>query len=295
MDALLAVWADSPAVTRILLVTYPLTWLLLQTELFSEFISTLFYFTPSTFLGDFWFWTIATSSFVQFPSDSLMEDLLILVLVTVVLAQMLPQQEKAMGSTLMIWWLVAVGIAIRLTFLALTFVLGKVMVLLGAVETNWFGPYADLPCSGLWPMSLAFIAIQSFAAMDGNTSVFGYVDIPNKFYPVLVYMIVTLLSGSLIRPELLAGLIMGYFYGTGQIPNDWMLPKKRYVSSLEDSVWRVMCQKLCLGPDGQGAVCLGARYIFISEVRPSRAFGGDSYRMDTLGYDRIGAAREMPA
>jgi hypothetical protein len=108
-------------------------------------------------------------------------------------------------------------------------------------------------------------------------------------------MIVTLLSGSLIRPELLAGLIMGYFYGTGQIPNDWMLPKKRYVSSLEDSVWRVMCQKLCLGPDGQGAVCLGARYIFISEVRPGAAFGGDSYRMDTLGYNRVGAAREMPA
>merc|ERR1719506_1431500 len=282
MDALLAVWADSPAVTRILLVTYPLTWLLLQTDLFSDLIATLFYFTPATFLQEFWFWTIATSTFVQFPSDSMWEDLLILVLVLVVLAQMLPEQEKAMGSTLMIWWLIAVGIAIRLVFLVLTFVLGKVMVLLGAVENNWFGPYTELPCSGLWPMSLAFIAIQSFAAMDGNTSVFGYVDIPNKIYPVLVYLIVTLLSGSLIRPELLAGLVMGYFYGTGQIPNDWMLPKKRFVSRLEDSAWRAMCQKCCLGPDGQGAVCLGARYIFISEVRPASAFG-DSTRMDTLG------------
>jgi hypothetical protein len=72
-----------------------------------------------------------------------------------------------------------------------------------------------------------------------------------------------------------------------------MLPKKRFVSRLEDSAWRVMCQKLCLGSDGQGAVCLGARYIFISEVRPSRAFGGDSYNMDTLGYERVG--REIPA
>jgi hypothetical protein len=295
MDAVLGVWADAPAVTRILLVTYPLTWLLLQTELFSEFIATLFYFTPAAFLQDFWFWTIATSTFVQFPSDSFWEDILILVLVTVVLAQMLPQQEKAMGSTLMIWWLISVGIAIRLVFLALTFVLGKVTVLLGAVEDNWFGPYAELPCSGLWPMSLAFISIQSFAAMDGNTSVFGYVDIPNKFYPVIVYLIVTLLSGSMMRPELLAGLIMGYFYGTGQIPNDWMLPKKRFVSRFEDSAWRVMCQKWCLGPDGQGASCLGARYIFISEVRPSRAFGGDTYNMDTLGYDRVGQAREVPA
>ena len=94
-------------------------------------------------------------------------------------------------------------------FLALTFVLGKVLVLLGALEDNWFGPYSELPCSGLLPMSLAFISIQSFAAMDGNTSVFGYVDIPNKFYPVIVYLIVTLLSGSMMRPELLAGLIMG--------------------------------------------------------------------------------------
>ena len=50
---------------------------------------------------------------------------------------MLPQQEKAMGSTLMIWRLISVGIAIRLVFLALTFVLGKVLVLLGAVEDNW--------------------------------------------------------------------------------------------------------------------------------------------------------------
>ena len=140
MDAALGVWADSPAVTRILLITYPLTWLLLQTEIFSEFIATLFYFTPAAFLQDFWFWTIATSTFVQFPSHSFWEDILILVLVTVVFAQMLPQQEKAMGSTLMIWRLISVGIAIRLVFLALTFVLGKVLVLLGAVEdTNVIG------------------------------------------------------------------------------------------------------------------------------------------------------------
>ena len=112
---------------------------------------------------------------------------------------------------------------------------------------------------------------------------------------MIVYTIVTLLSGSLIRPELLAGLIMGYFYGTGQIPNDCMLPKERFVSRFEDSAWRVMCQKCCLGPDGQGASCLGARYIFISEVRPSRAFGGDTSNMDTLGYDRNGQAREVPA
>ena len=56
-----------------------------------------------------------------------------------------------------------------------------------------------------------------------------------------------------------------------------------------------MCQKCCLGPDGQGASCLGARYIFISEVRPSRAFGGDTSNMDTLGYDPNGQAREVPA
>merc|ERR1719424_766662 len=257
-------WADAGAMTRILLIMYPLSWFL--TSILGNAVIALFYFTPITFFSNLWIWTIVTSSFVQFSSGNAMMDLIVLVFCVMILAQMLPQREKVMGSTMMFAWLATIGVAIRLTFLIIVFVLGKVMVILGATELHWFGPYAAATCSGLWPMYIVFISLRSYSDPTGSTSFWGLVDIPNGYYPAAIYAFFTLMSGAFIRPELLAGLAVGYLYGYGIVPLDRALPSKSFVGRLEDSMWRIVCQRCCLGPDGSGCMSLGARYIFVSEA-----------------------------
>lgn len=288
-------WEDAPAMTRILLVMYPLSWFL--TMIMEDFMAVLFYFTPSSLFDQWRFWTIVTSSFVQFPSGSPLMDMIVLVFVMMILGQELPQREKVMGSTLMLWWLSVIGVSIRVCFLVLTFVVGKVMVLMGAGEMHWYGPYVGAGCTGLWPMYLVFISLKSYSDPTGSSSFWGVVQIPNMYYPLAIYAFFSLLSGTFFRPELLAGVVVGYVYVHGHIPLDRALPSRNTVARMEDSAWRTCCQRCCLPPDGSGCVALGAKYIFISEALdiPGRSYaslddvglgGARTFQMQNRGGDR---------
>jgi hypothetical protein len=216
-------------------------------------------------------------------------DLMVLVFVLMTLGQELPQREKVMGSTMLLSWLCLIGVGINVTFLALTFASGKVMVLMGANEFHWFGPYYGSSCTGLWPMYLVFISMRSYADPTGSSSFWGVVQIPNMYYPLAIYAFFSLLSGTFFRPELLAGVVIGYLYVHGHLPLDRALPSRGLVGNLEDKAWLKCCQRCCLPPDGNGCVALGARYIFISEAldMPGRSYasldlvdgGARSYQM----------------
>merc|ERR1712118_386817 len=215
--------------------------------------------------------TFYTSTFVQIPGSPLF-DLLSMCFVGMILLQMLPHREKVLGSTLALFWVANLGFWTRIVFLFVGYLGGLVMKGIYPeyrhISMSWYGVYEAYPCVGLWPRYLVFISMRCYADPSSSTSFWGLCAIPNRWYPLLIYFFFSLLGGgSIFRPDLVAGLIVGYFYGYRMINFDAVLPPRSCIRRFEDAMWRCFC-RCCAGPSG-GCMALGAKYIFIDETDQS--------------------------
>jgi len=268
-NAFQAQWADAGAVTRSILVSYPITYIMCL--IFDQYTwpLTLFMFTAQDVLKAR-VWTFYTSTFVQIPGSPFF-DLISMVFIAMIILQMMPQREKVLGSTTALFWIANLGFWTRIVFLIIAYLGGLVLGLIYPQYRHygetWFGPYESYPCVGLWPLYLVILSVRCYGDPTGLMSCYGLCQIPNKWYPLLIYAFFALLSQSFFRPDLAAGLIVGYLYGYRIVPFDAVLPPRSCIRRFEDMMWRCCC-RCCTG---RNAYCMafGAKYVFIDETDQS--------------------------
>jgi len=194
-------WQDCPALTRMVVVGYPALsiMLVLLGSVAEEYVARLFSCDLYTVTRHYAIWTLFTSAF-YLPFQGGMSFLTMLF--ELYMAMMtFPAREKDLGScTFLIWMMMIVGLT-NVGYLAIMFVLSTIADPI----------YAFMPSQGLWPLVMVCITLRSLADSEGQTSFFGLVQIPNKWYPIALVGFFSLISMSL-RWNLVVAVALGYGY-----------------------------------------------------------------------------------
>ncbi|CAE7267078.1 APC10 [Symbiodinium necroappetens] len=139
-----------------------------------------------------------------------------------------PAQEKEMGSTTFLLWMFLINTLTSLLYLPVMFCLG--------MYYHMQPYYYHQSLRGLWPMIMVCLTLSALSNPDSSTNFWGLVKIPNRWYPLALTGLFTLINGRIMWNFLVA-LAIGYGYPKLRLER--LLPSKTRVDRLE--------QKCCRG------------------------------------------------
>lgn len=198
-------WADCPALSRGLVVGYPIVSILLMiianTSDTGLSVTEAMFFCSLDNIKRLRLWTLAIGPFFK-PVTNGFGFLMILFEMYMVMAYF-PHREKELGSTIFIYWMFLMNLLVNLVYLA-------AMVLLYMVFKQ--PSYLSNSVHGLWPLVMLCLTLRLMGDPNGSTSFWGLVMIPNKWFPLCLVGFFMLLGGLTIQWELIAALAIGYGY-----------------------------------------------------------------------------------
>merc|ERR1719414_1100652 len=92
--------------------------------------------------------------------------------------------------------------------------------------------YLEAQSSGLWPIIMLSLTLRCLRDPQGSTSFWGFVQIPNLWYPVCITAFFSLLGGLRVRWDFVAALAIGYTHGI--LPYERLLPSRMRLRRLEE-------------------------------------------------------------
>jgi len=184
-------WAACPLITRSLTVVYPAASLMMT--LLGGVLSLLLPLcNASNVLQRGLIWALPLS-FCWRPIQ-LGPDALFLLLELYMALSLLSSRERTLGSTPFLCWIGVCSMLISTAYVVLMYLLSFVM-----------GPsILAMPIQGIWPIIMACLTIRSLSKPDENSNFWGVVQIPNKWYPVVLTAIFCLISARILWDFVLA-------------------------------------------------------------------------------------------
>mmetsp|Transcript_58866 Transcript_58866/g.137065 ORF Transcript_58866/g.137065 Transcript_58866/m.137065 type:complete len:317 (+) Transcript_58866:60-1010(+) len=218
-SAIRTLWGDSPAVTRLVCAGCPaLSLAVFVAAPLVPSAKATFLCCWHTVFQRRWVWALFLSIFYR-PIQHLLSIFMILVEVYLSLTY-LPERERDLGSCRFLGWaLVATG-AVNTVFLTAMLLLGV------AVGTN----YEFLCIQGLWPLLVVCITLRAMANPREPVSVCGLTYVPNRWYPVVLAVVLSALSRRVLW-DVAAALVVGYVHASLQLES--LLPSPTCAASLE--------------------------------------------------------------
>jgi len=230
MSVVQAIWAECPCVTRLLVLLYPTISLVLA--LFSGIVPLLQLVFPAcsvaTVFGRGLFWAVPFG-FLYEPV--MFGPALLFVLLELYMAAVLfAARERALGSSAFLCWVTLTSAVVSAVFLSITSALS---VVLGSI-------YQVMPIQGLWPSLIVCLTIRSLAKVGETSNLWGVVQIPNKWYPIFLGVLMSLLSGQILW-DMVAALCVGYAHRYQTL--DCVVLGRSWTAGLE-SVGCVIAQRM---------------------------------------------------
>ena len=143
-----------------------------------------------------------------FASTFIQRDALSLLFIACSMGQSSAYVERALGSCKLLLLFLLFLVTINISFFFLVNIMYFVLGL------HWM---RDSCSTGMWPIALAFIAIQSQTTPGETMPLFCFpVQIPKLYYPWIILCIFTLLSG--IDIGLILGTVLGFAYVHRRLP-----------------------------------------------------------------------------
>lgn len=218
-----ALWALCPSGSRLVLLAYPL--LSVVMTVLGGIVTPLQVLLPKCsahvvlpVLGRGFVWALPLSLLhrpLQFGPAALMVFFEIYMG-----ASLLPTRERALGSTTFVCWLMVISTLMSSIFIVMMLLLSP---LLGPV-------YLAMPIQGLWPVIMVCLSLRSLSKPDEQSNFWGVVQIPNKWYPVLLTVFFSLMSGRIMF-DFVAAIGVGYMYERLKI--DRLVVGQWWVSALD--------------------------------------------------------------
>lgn len=97
-------------------------------------------------------------------------------------------RERSLGSTAFLCWL-----AVSSTVMSIAYV-GWMLVLGGIFSAQYWVE----PIQGIWPIVMLCITLRSIGKPEETTSFWGVLQMPNRWYPVFLAAVFSLLNGRLM-------------------------------------------------------------------------------------------------
>jgi len=212
-----ALWASCPTVTRLVVLGYPAV-SVARMLLVSVFPSIALLMPPCTV-----YWVVQQKlvwampmSFIFRPIDFGPGVLFVFFEVYMALA-ILPRREYALGSAAFGAWLVVITMLMNSLYLAWMFILSFA-----------FGPTFLLrPIQGLWSLLMFYMAQKSFKSPDESVNFWGVISMPNKWYPLFLTALLSLLNGTIMW-DLVAALVVSYAHYRFQLEKSlksWLIER----------------------------------------------------------------------
>lgn len=190
--------------------------------------------------------------------------LLFMVISAFVSLSYLPPFEQEYGTLKFLTWYV-----LSATFIGSLYII--VAVLMAQFDPLWY----MMPCNGLWPMLVLAMTLRSLAQPpDAATSLFGFIQLPMRWYPLALIAFFSLMSMR-FEVALLAAWIFAVAAHQGnngnplhpmvarlKFPLHKMLPSTATISSIEETNAGGGGQTL-----GGGAPKMSCRAVFTSAAR----------------------------
>merc|ERR1711971_695408 len=101
-----------------------------------------------------------------------------------------PPKERELGSTTFAMWLFAANGLINVVYLAMMFLMSCIFQDFMSQQM-----YLNRPNMGLWPLTMLILSLRSLSDPEGATNFWGIVTIPNKWYPLALLGLFSLMNG----------------------------------------------------------------------------------------------------
>jgi len=198
-NPLLSYWREfqerTPYVTRTSLIAMAICYLV------------SFFFNAEVTLGNVPFFTVFSFEIYRVVTAPFVgNSFLTLVMVVLFYPAMGTKMEASVGSAAFLYLMAAMTVVINIVFLAVCFLLYAV----GMVEALFYS------CSSFWLVLFALIVIECMQAPEQPRRIFMLpMDIPSKYFPLLMYAVFSLLSGPALSFAVSMGV--GYLYSWGHL------------------------------------------------------------------------------
>ena len=198
-NPLLSYWREfqerTPYVTRTSLIAMAICYLV------------SFFFNAEVTLGNVPFFTVFSFEIYRVITAPFVgNSFLTLVMVVLFYPAMGTKMEASVGSAAFLYLMAAMTVVINIVFLAVCFLLYAV----GMVEALFYS------CSSFWLVLFALIVIECMQAPEQPRRIFMLpMDIPSKYFPLLMYAVFSLLSGPALSFAVSMGV--GYLYSWGHL------------------------------------------------------------------------------
>lgn len=248
-NVILPMWAQCPGLTRLLCVGYPALSVVLQVVRSTDagFLVNAAFRCSIHNLTRFFLWTLFVGPFFS-PIGNGMAFLFMLVEVYMMM-NYFPMHETSYGSTTLLLWTFLMNALVNLVYLLVMFAF--MMWNKGTIAEYAYWDNANV---GLWPLIMVLLTVRSLSDPQGSTSFWGFVMIPNKWYPIALTAFFCVLSGMQILWNFVAALVVGYTYQ--YLHYDRLLPSRTRVAKLEGC-----------GPCRSGRCgVLGASWVFANST-----------------------------
>mmetsp|Transcript_73435 Transcript_73435/g.215368 ORF Transcript_73435/g.215368 Transcript_73435/m.215368 type:complete len:351 (-) Transcript_73435:241-1293(-) len=228
-NVILPMWAQCPALTRMFCVGCPVlsvVLMILESTPVGWLVQVFFVCSIRTIMR-FWLWTLFIGPFYS-PVSSGMAFLFKLFEVYMVMMYF-PLQEQELGSSMLLCWTLVMNALVNLVYLLIN---GLIWMVYSVIGKGGGERYLEEYISGLWPLIMVSLTIRGLRDPQGSTSFWGFVQIPNKWYPICLVAFFCLLSGMRILWNLIAALVIGYTYGVVQYER--LMPSRVRLRRLEE-------------------------------------------------------------
>lgn len=216
-------WAECPALTRLVLAGYPTLGLALTVLGAAAHVrvGSALECSLQTVVGDLSVWTLFVSGFYH----QLVGGMSFLMLLFELYMGMMyfPRRERELGSAMFAIWLLLANAATNVIFLA------SMAVLCAA----WSPRFYFASNAGLWPLITLVMSQHLLGDPHGSTNFWGLVNVPNKWYPLFFVGMFSLLNGVILWP-FFAAVAVGYAaFRYPVLSLDRLLPLRTRVDALE--------------------------------------------------------------
>lgn len=251
-------WAECPAITRIFCVAPPVLSILgaILEQSYPGLMMQLFYCAWMTVVHRYWLWTVITAPFWR-PFQGGISFLFLLFEVWMGMMYY-PKREGELGSLTFLIWTLLVNSMVNVLFLsAMRFL----------YLTTSQAMYLQSPNNGMWPLIFVCISQRCLSDPQGSTNFWGFVNIPNQWYPLALGGFFCLLNMN-INWGIASALAVGY--AAPYIRVERLLPTRNRAGSLETR---------CLG-EGRRR-CIGGHWVLAADATAGAVDGGYRAYSDT--------------
>jgi membrane associated rhomboid family serine protease len=178
-------------------------------------------FEASVMLGNVPYFTIFSFEIYRlFTSPFVGNSIIDLVMILMFFPTMGGRMEASLGSASYLVLMATLTLVTNLLFI----VICLSFYLFGMVTALFF------PCAGFWNVLFALITIECMQVPDQPRRMFMLpVDIPSKYFPLVLYLLFILFSGPILSYLLAIGV--GFLYSQGYL--DKLKPTSYYLEGLE--------------------------------------------------------------